>query len=82
MLFQKRFVRIKFDIYVCFYYYHWVGTSAGGLLRSPLRVYLPSSQCYYHWVGTSAGGLLVPVEYHLLSSQCYYHWVGTSAGDY
>ena len=47
------------------YYYHWVDTSASGLLV--LRVYNPpSSQCfvidmfyYYHWVDTSASGLLV-----------------------
>jgi hypothetical protein len=60
-------------------YYHWVGTSAGGLLV-PLEYHLPSSQCFYHWINTSVGGLLDPLEYHLPSSQCYYHWIGTSAG--
>ena len=47
------------------YYYHWVDTSASGLLV-PRGHNPPSSQCfvidmfyYYHWVDTSAGGLLV-----------------------
>jgi hypothetical protein len=59
-------------------YYHWVDTSAGGILV-PLEYHLPSSQCYYHWVDTSAGGILVPLDYHLPSSQCYYHLVDTSS---
>jgi hypothetical protein len=32
--------------YLCFYYHHWVDTSAGGL----------SLFYYYHWVYTSTGG--------------------------
>jgi aryl-alcohol dehydrogenase-like predicted oxidoreductase len=79
--------------YLCFYYHHWVDTSAGGL----------SLFYYHHWVDTSAGGLsmfllpslgcylcwwtiyvfititgLIP----LLDYLCvyYYHWVDTPAG--
>ena len=58
--------------YLCFYYYHWVDTSAGGLLV-PRGIIHPVASVlaltwfirylcfyYYHWVDTSAGGLLVP----------------------
>ena len=42
----------------CQCYYHWIDTSAGGLLVT--ESIIPSScQCYYHWIDTSAVGLLV-----------------------
>ena len=44
----------KLDIYVFFISYHWVDTSAGGLL--PTKV--------LHWVDTSAGGILPPKVLH------------------
>jgi hypothetical protein len=58
--------------YLCFYYDHWFGTSAGGLLvpdgiihpvvSVSVLTWFIRYLCfyYYHWVGTSACGLLVP----------------------
>ena len=58
--------RPHFDIYVCFYYYHWADTSAGGLLLSPGR-YI----CW--WTITITGPIPLLVDY-------YYHRADTSAG--
>ena len=67
----------KLDIYVFFISYHWVDTSAGGLL--PPKV--------LHWVDTSAGGLLPPKVVHWVDTSAggilppkVLHWVDTSAG--
>jgi len=58
--------------YLRFYYYHWVDTSACGLLvpEGIVRPVVGVSVLtwfiiylrfyYYHWVDTSAGGLIVP----------------------
>jgi len=64
--------RAHWNWYLRFYYYHWVDTSAGGLLV-PEGIILPVVSVssltwfirylrfyYYHWVDTSAGGLLLP----------------------
>ena len=58
--------------YLRFYYYHWVDTSAGGLLvpegiihpvvTVSVLTWFIRYLCFYcyHWIYTSAGGLLVP----------------------
>ena len=61
----------------CKFYYHWIDTSAVGLLVTESH---PSScQFYYHWIDTSAVGLLV-TESHPSSCQFYYHWIETAVG--
>ena len=42
----------------CQCYYHWIDTSAGGLLVTE-SIIRPSCQCFYHGIDISAGGLLV-----------------------
>jgi hypothetical protein len=60
------------------YYYHWVYTSAGGLLLSPC-LYL----CWWTITITGSIPLLVDYYYHVsipLLVDYYYHRVYTSAG--
>ena len=64
--------------YLCFYYHHWVNTSAGGLsmfLLLSLGQYLCRSTIYVFFTITGPISLLV-------DNICfyYYHWVNTSAG--
>ena len=59
-------------------FYHWIDTSAGGLLvtesiiRPVVSVYYPLDRHLCWWTISHR-------EYHPSSCQCYYHWIDTSA---